>query len=95
MHNIEDDFIIYNKNSSKCDMCGNQCNLGDCGNSISVWFPYGHALDGNHGRTLDDSHEFCSSECLIDYIILHEYTPDEVKKDMTKKERRDNNGSNI
>ena len=69
-------------------MCKKACNIGDCGNSISVWFPYGHALDGSHGGILDDPHNFCSSECLIDYIVLHEYNPDDVEV-KTKKKRGD------
>jgi len=52
----------------KCDNCKQLCNLGNCNNSISVWFPYGHDLDGSHGRLVDEPHEFCSSECLIKYI---------------------------
>ena len=53
-----------------CDQCKKECNIGECGNSISVWFPYGHTLDGSHGRVMDHPHEFCSSKCLIKYITM-------------------------
>jgi len=70
-----------------CDRCHNECNLGDCGNSISVWFPYGHALDGSHGRVLDHPHEFCSSTCLMYYIVDNEPALEHIEYD--KKEKGD------
>ena len=75
------------RRTTLCDLCHNECNLGDCGNSISVWFPYGHALDGSHGRVLDEDHKFCSSECLMLYIAANEHTPENVE--YNKKEKGD------
>ena len=83
------------RHTYKCDVCKKDCNLGDCGNSISVWFPYGHALDGSHGRVLDSTHEFCSSECLINYIVSNETSLENVQYDENKEKGDDNYGSNI
>lgn len=51
----------------ECEKCNKICNLGECGNSITVDFPYGSTLD-NMFTPL----EFCSHQCIIDYIQEHE-----------------------
>ena len=39
---------------TNCSECGKACNIGKCGNSISVYFPYGHRLD-----SMDFELKFC------------------------------------
>ncbi len=83
---------MMRSNKVFCEMCKNECNLGYCGNSISVWFPNGHPLYSSNGRELDSTHKFCSSECLIDYIVLHEYNPDDVEPSDVKPNTTGNDG---
>lgn len=50
-----------------CAKCNKKCNLGDCGNAIAVDFPYGSDLD-----SMDRYVAFCSTDCLINYILINE-----------------------
>ena len=71
---------------AECEYCTKKCNLGDIGNAITIDFPYGSTLD-----SMFTPLQFCSHQCVIDYITKHEEEVELYRKqeEYTKKKGGD------